>query len=279
MTGHELSTSAVDSPAPARRWTFTRCPKCGHAPLPEDQRLPAACPACGVILAKARDEDGVPAAARGKVGRPPPIPQIVFQETAQDGNASWKELLLDSPHEADAGMLWLRSALLVAFAVWGVVLVALDYRTGALGQSFLHGPLLIFHEAGHVVFRLFGEWVMVLGGTLGQLVMPAVMMVALLWKTRDPFGAALAFWLFGVSILDVSPYLYDALDPQLMLLSGRTGEDGGHDWIYLLRSMGMLRRAHGLGAAVHALGTLVVIAAIGWGALVLKKQWSGRAAG
>jgi predicted nucleic acid-binding Zn-ribbon protein len=31
---------------------FTLCPKCGHSPLPADQALPAACPACGVILAK-----------------------------------------------------------------------------------------------------------------------------------------------------------------------------------------------------------------------------------
>ena len=28
------------------------CPKCGHAPLPADQSLPAACPACGIVLAK-----------------------------------------------------------------------------------------------------------------------------------------------------------------------------------------------------------------------------------
>ncbi|MDB5812522.1 MAG: hypothetical protein JWN94_4644, partial [Betaproteobacteria bacterium] len=28
------------------------CPKCGHAPLPADQSSPAACPACGIVLAK-----------------------------------------------------------------------------------------------------------------------------------------------------------------------------------------------------------------------------------
>ncbi len=31
---------------------FTQCPKYGHTPLPHDQASPAACPACGVILAK-----------------------------------------------------------------------------------------------------------------------------------------------------------------------------------------------------------------------------------
>lgn len=171
-------------------------------------------------------------------------------------------------------MLWLRAALIAAFAVWGIVLAFLDHRTGALGSSVIHGPLLIFHEAGHFVFRLGGEWMMVLGGTLGQLIMPALMMGALLCKNRDPFGAALAFWLFGVSLLDIAPYVYDALDPQLMLLSGRIGEDGGHDWIYLLRSVGLLGRAHGLGALVHAAGTLIVLTAIGWAAWVLKQEWA-----
>ena len=31
---------------------YAKCPKCGHAPLPEDQALPAACSACGLVLAK-----------------------------------------------------------------------------------------------------------------------------------------------------------------------------------------------------------------------------------
>jgi len=34
--------------------TYELCPKCGHAPLPADQSAPAACAACGVILAKIR---------------------------------------------------------------------------------------------------------------------------------------------------------------------------------------------------------------------------------
>ena len=33
---------------------YAACPTCGHAPLPEEQSFPAACPACGVVLAKVR---------------------------------------------------------------------------------------------------------------------------------------------------------------------------------------------------------------------------------
>jgi len=102
-----------------------------------------------------------------------------------------------------------------------------------------------------VVFRLFGQWIMVLGGTLGQLIMPAILGGALLFKNRDPFGASIGLWFFGVSLLDIAPYMYDALDPQLMLLSGTTGEEGGHDWIYLFTSVGLLGKAQIIGGLVH----------------------------
>ena len=97
---------------------------------------------------------------------------------------------------------------------------------------------------------------MFLGGTLGQLLMPLLLAGALLRKNRDPFSAAIGMWFFGVSLLDVSPYLYDALSPQLMLLPGRTGEEGGHDWIYLLNSLGLMAKAHMLGGLTHTLGAL-----------------------
>ncbi|RQP22721.1 hypothetical protein [Piscinibacter terrae] len=162
--------------------------------------------------------------------------------------------------------------MLAAFAVWGLVLIRLDYRTGEMAGSFLHRPLLIFHEAGHVIFMPFGEWMTVFGGSLMQCLMPVVMGAALLWKNRDPFGASIGLWLLGVSLLDLAPYVYDALDPQLILLSGATGEEGGHDWIYLLRSVGLLKRAHGLGQMVYLLGVGVIALALGWGAELLRRQ-------
>lgn len=245
-------------PAPAVR-RYSRCPKCGHRPLPEDQALPAACPACGVILAKV-------AAAAVHLRRPPAV------DEPTDSGPGLADLLLQVPERVDALHWWLRAMLLAAFAVWGEVLIAQDYRVGEIGSSFLHGPLLLFHEAGHVIFRLFGEWVGVFGGTLAQLLLPAVIVVAFLWKNHDPFGAALGLWLLGVSLLDVAPYMYDALQPQLTLLNGSVGEAGGHDWIYLFESTGLRPRAQFFGAATHKLGALVLLAALGWGAWLLVLQ-------
>jgi hypothetical protein len=114
----------------------------------------------------------------------------------------------------------------------------------------------------------------ILGGTLGQLIMPGILAGALLIKNRDPFGASIGLWLLGVSFLDVAPYVYDALDPQLMLLSGTTGEEGGHDWIYLLNATGLLKRAHGLGWFVHKLGAAIIVLAMAWGIAILWRQYN-----
>jgi hypothetical protein len=66
--------------------------------------------------------------------------------------------------------------------------------------------------------------------------------------------------------------MYDALHPQLMLLSGMTGEDGGHDWIYLFSSTGLLQESQLIGAIVHKVGALLVFLAIVWGGWVLRLQ-------
>ena len=253
---------------------FSTCPKCGHSPLPADQSLPAACPACGVFLAKVAQLDAdklnVPH-GQGAItdSMPDSMPDVVPNHQVS-GLASQ---LLRLPSRIDKGSFALCLVLWLAFAVWGLRLIGLDYRDGAMSTSFIHAPLLVFHEAGHVLFMPFGHWVMVLGGTLGQLLMPAILGGALLITNRDPFGASLGLWLFGVSLLDVAPYMYDALEPQLTLLSGMTGEAGGHDWIYLFNSLGLLKQAQRIGAVVHLLGALVVIVALGWGAVLLRLQY------
>lgn len=229
------------------------CPKCGHAPMPAQQAHPAACPACGVILAKV-----------GQAVRRPAPSASMDEDVAP--------LWLTVPERVDPARWWLRLVLWAGFTVWGLRLVGADHRTGETGDSFMHGPLLIFHEAGHVLFALFGEWLRMAGGSLFQLLLPALICWTFLVRQRDPFGAAIGLWLLGVSMLDLAPYVYDALHPQLMLLTGATGEAGGHDWIYLLRSVHLLAQAQVLGGLLRALGACVVFTALAWAGLVLWRQ-------
>lgn len=237
---------------------FSVCPKCGHAPLPVDQTLPAACPACGLVLAKFGTA---------------PLPRVRDDDAPDEGSiVRLKQLATHLPTKVDPVSLWSRAALLALFAVWGVRLIFMDHRIGEMGSSFLHGPLLVFHEAGHVLFMLFGEFLTIAGGTLMQLIVPAVLCGALLTKGRDPFGAAIGLWLVGVSLLDVAPYAYDALHPQLVLLGGHTGEEGGHDWIYMLSKLGLLQRSQGIGWLIHKLGAAVVLLSLYWAGWLLWQQ-------
>jgi hypothetical protein len=92
-------------------------------------------------------------------------------------------------------------------------------------------------------------------------------------KTRDPFAAAAALWWTGQNFVDLAPYIADARALQLVLLGGHTGaEVEGHDWEYLLQTLGWLHRDVTLGRASFALGAVVMAAALAWGAAVLVRQ-------
>lgn len=242
----------------------TTCPKC-RATLPKgiDENSGSACPFCGLVFAKYR------------AAQDPEYRRRVTRRYANinEGRGRWLSMLLTVPTTLSYARFFTGVVGFVCFFLWGGKLALLDYRSGAINQSFLHGPLLIFHEAGHVIFRLFGEFLTVLGGTLAQLLMPVVLMVALLRQNHDTLGASLALWLLGISLLDVAPYVYDARAPQLILLNGATGEEGGHDWIYLLQTLGLLHHAHPLGGLVYMLGILTLLISTGWAATLLYKQW------
>ena len=69
-------------------------------------------------------------------------------------DSGWAQALRRVPDRVDVTAFWSRAVLLAAFAVWGIVLIRLDYRVGAFAEAFLHRPLLVFHEAGHVIFQI-----------------------------------------------------------------------------------------------------------------------------
>jgi hypothetical protein len=165
-----------------------------------------------------------------------------------------------------------RGVLVLLLALWTTTLVG-DVSAERANNSFLHLPNLVFHEAGHILFSPFGRFMTVLGGSLTQVLVPLVCAGAFLWQTRDPFGAAVAIWWAGENLIDVAPYINDARELKLVLLGGRTGaEVEGHDWEYLLYAMGLAHKDHTIAAAVQAIGILIMIAALVWGAIVVLNQ-------
>src|SRR6266850_5797463 len=77
---------------------------------------------------------------------------------------------------------------------------------------------------------------------------------------------AVMLWWSAVAVMDVAPYIYDAWKPQHVLLSGRTGDTGAHDFIDVLGDLGLLHRAQPIGYGVHAFGMLMLAMALAWGA-------------
>jgi hypothetical protein len=214
------------------------------------------------------------AAQRGEAPRAAPAGSAVAGSAADE--AGWPDLLAVP---GDGGGAWyLRVAAFMFFGAWGLRLARLDVATGDIFASSMHPLNLVFHEAGHVLFSPFGHFLHVAGGTLGQWLMPIVVGVVLAWRNRDNFGAALALWWLAVSLLDAAPYAWDALDPRLPLLSGGTGADGGHDWIEMLGSTGLLERAHAIGGLLHGLGVVLLLAAGAWGGTLLWRERVRRAA-
>jgi len=163
-----------------------------------------------------------------------------------------------------------RAAVLAGLVVWTWQFARVPMGVAA-SESILHLPNLVFHEAGHVLFGVFGQFLGVAGGSLFQVAVPLVLAGALL-RQSDPFGAAVCTWWAGQNLLDLAPYIADARALQLVLLGGRTGaEVEGHDWEYLLTQLGWLHLDRTLGVGAHRVGLVIMAGAIVWGAIWLAR--------
>lgn len=242
------------------------CPKCR---MEQDDRN-LLCDYCGQVFRRAGVEGPI-------VGSVPVDPRFTVYAPAGTAASSWLLTRLFTPMPGSSRLaLAGRAALLLLLAAWGARLCAFSPESNGAGRSLLHLVNLPFHEAGHVLFAPFGDFVRVLGGTLAQFLMPLVCCLVLLFKTRDPFGAGAALWWFGENFLDIAPYMDDAGTGELPLLGGNTGEStpyGFHDWEYLLTETGRLGHEHEIARTAHVLGVIVMAVAILWMAYVLVRAW------
>ena len=143
--------------------------------------------------------------------------------------------------------------------VFGVYFLWIAYDP-MLG-SYLDFVDLPIHETGHLLFRPLGEFMMVAGGSLFQVIFPAVFVGYFVWNKKYYSAAIVLFWV-GQSILNFWVYAADAVVMQLVLTSGFTGTEGSfHDWNYLLTETGLINSTKIVAGVIRMLGTLVIIAA------------------
>lgn len=239
---------------------YRKCPKCGAESTGLDS-----CAACGLIFAKYLKTKFATPESRAR--------RSAELEDEDSVVTRAKQIIFYVPEQTDSVVVYARAILLAAIAFYGVRLALMDIPSWEMSASLVHLPMLPIHEFGHVLFRPFGEFMTLLGGSLFQIGLPLVFGVVFLVKNRDPFAASVMLWWSAVAVMDVAPYIYDAWAPQHILLTGRTGDTGSHDFIDTLGDLGLLHKAQPIGRVVHALGLMMMVSALLWGAWLVWQQY------
>ncbi|MFH0924310.1 MAG: hypothetical protein V1872_01540 [bacterium] len=123
---------------------------------------------------------------------------------------------------------------------------------------------LLFHEAGHIFFGIFGNTLGLYGGTLGQLVFPAVTaLIFLRQETLISFATSM-LWLFE-NFFNIARYMADARAHNLPLVGS-----GEHDWTRIFTRWGLLPYDTTIASLIRFLGWLGLIATM----LFVVSHWN-----
>lgn len=244
---------------------YKTCPKCGYQQQATDAASAESCPSCGLVYRKY---------LQSLAGTP--VRTSVAADDDGEHRSSWFERLLYVPERVESWRVYANIALAALSLYLGVSYYRMDVADWEIGATFLNTAITPFHEFGHILFRPFGEFMTNLGGSLAQLMLPLGFLLLFALKNRDNFAASLMLWWMGTQFLCIAPYIYDAETPTHILLTGRTGDAGAHDFIDVLGDLGWLNRGHRIAAIVHGIGLAVMLAAWAWGVMVLVRQWRRR---
>jgi hypothetical protein len=142
--------------------------------------------------------------------------------------------------------------------------LATDYQTphGRHDMPFIVWVIdtidLFIHEGGHGIFRILGQFMHFLGGSLIQFIIPVTTIIVFL-RTSGPRTLMVTLYWLGQNMMNVSIYIGDATKQQLTLIS----RHAMHDWRWLCGYMGIMDSAEDLAAVVAFFGTLCLVGALG----------------
>ena len=146
----------------------------------------------------------------------------------------------------------------------GVAVVAAAYFLWAAAHPdswrLIDGVNLVIHEAGHIIFSPFGEFLTIAGGSVFQVVVPVVF-AGYFYFNRKPYSCALVMFWAGESLLNVSVYAADSVAMQLPLLGG---DNSIHDWNFMLDRLGLLGQTSSIAFVIRAIGTVFIVTAAVW---------------
>ena len=146
---------------------------------------------------------------------------------------------------------------LSAWAAAGAVILV-ELMSGESWVPILDSLNLVFHEAGHPLFGIFGHTIGFLGGTLMQLLVP-LLVTGACWGKRQAAAIGLGgFWFFQ-NFLNIARYMADARTQELPLVGG-----GEHDWGTLFGQWGLLAQDTAIAKAVALLGWIGMGSCLAW---------------
>jgi hypothetical protein len=126
---------------------------------------------------------------------------------------------------------------------------------------------LLFHEAGHVIFGFTGEFIMMFGGTLMQMLVP-ISIIIYFFRKQDRFASVFGVWWLGQNMINIAYYISDARAQVLPLLGG-----GRHDWNYLLTRIGLINQDELIGGIVFFTGSILMLVSVVY---MLRKSFGDR---
>lgn len=165
---------------------------------------------------------------------------------------------------ADKDLVSITNMKRAAAVVIAAVLLLNAHRPEALGPVMQ--LTFYIHEAGHLIFSMFPQFIYIAAGSVFQCVVPIVAIGAA-WRKGARFSACLGgFWL-SYNLFYVAMYAKDAVD---MVLPGLRGEI--HDWNYMLDELGLFGATPLIAGTILTLGILVALVSAGLAVLVADDE-------
>jgi len=155
-----------------------------------------------------------------------------------------------------------RAQLLAWLAFYALLLLFLALHWGEL--TLLDNVHLPIHEGGHLLFGWLGETPGLWGGTLLQLLVPALLAVSFAVRRELP-GTVFCAFAFFHSLTGVATYMADALRLELPLVTvGAIADESQHDWVRIFSSLGVLPHAIQIGNFTRVVAWAGMIGAVAW---------------
>jgi len=215
------------------------CPKCGF-----QQHESSECIKCGIVFAKFD----------------PTRHQPSFDNTSDNAVISSGPELIDE--SADRLLYGSGKYALIALMAFFFFYMVIKRS----GWCFLDHVNLPFHEFGHILFTPLGDTMHFLGGTIGQLMWPFVLVFYFIHRKEYLSSSFCLFW-FGENFLNISKYMADARDLLLPLVGG-----GIHDWNHLFYKWGILHLDKSIAGVIFTLGVIVMTGSLIWAVLASPKD-------